>query len=129
MSSKPGLPDPISDLDAYLDAAPRPDCDSLAVGPFTLFVSRTPWPYYARPTVGLRDPITGADLDALAAACAEHGVDLEIEWVHEVHPELAEVTTAYGPDVTAAQVDGVTLRIAGPGAPALIAGRAVADVA
>src|SRR5487761_357122 len=100
MSSKPGLPDPISDLDAYLDAAPRPDCDSLAVGPFTLFVSRTPWPYYARPTVGLRDPITGADLDALAAACAEHGVDLEIEWVHEVHPELAEVTTAYGLDVS-----------------------------
>lgn len=142
MPSTPGSPDLIDDLDAYLDAAPRPDSDAVAVGPFTLFVPRTPWSYYARPTVGQRDPITGADLDALAAACADRGVDLSIEWVHEMHPELAEVAAAQGldvsshalmsataEDVTAPQIDGVTLRIADAGDPALAAGRAVADVA
>jgi GNAT superfamily N-acetyltransferase len=138
-----GSPDLIDELDAYLDAAPRPDSDTVAVGPFTLFVSRTPWSYYARPTVGQRDPIGSADLDALARGCAEHGVDLEIEWVHEVHPELAGVAGDYGlrvsshalmsaaaADVSAVgPIDGVTLRIVDAVDPALAAGRAVADVA
>lgn len=141
-TSAPGSPDLIDDLDFYLDAAPRPDSEAVAVGPFTLFVSRTPWSYYARPTVGQRDPITTADLDALATACTERSLNLSIEWVHEVHPELAAVTAAHGldvrshalmigtaADVTAPQVDGVTLRIPHAGDPALAAGRAVADVA
>ncbi|MFC4147948.1 GNAT family N-acetyltransferase [Micromonospora mangrovi] len=135
-------PAAVADLDAYLDAAPRPDCDPVEVGPFTLFVSRSPWPYYARPTVGRRAPITAGDLDALTAACAERGVGLGIEWVHEVHPELAALVTAYGldlsshalmraeaGDVAATAVDGVTLRIVAAGDPALLAGRATADVA
>jgi GNAT superfamily N-acetyltransferase len=142
MFSAPGSPDAVSDLDAYLDAAPRPDCDPVTAGPFTLFVSRTPWAYYARPTVGHRARVTGADLDALAAACADRGVRLAIEWVHEVHPELAEVAMAYGldvsshavmraatADVTAGPADGFTVRVVGAGDPALTAGRAVADVA
>jgi GNAT superfamily N-acetyltransferase len=135
----------VAELDAYFDAAPRPDCDPVEVGPFTLFVSRSPWPYYARPTVGLRDSINAGDLDALAAACAEHGVDLGIEWVHEVHPELAELVAARGLDlsthalmraeavdvaaVAAVAVDGVTLRVVAADDPALLAGRATADVA
>ena len=135
------IPASVTDLDAYLDAAPRPDCDPVEVGPFTLFVSRSPWPYYARPTVGRRAPITAGDLDALAAACAEHNVDLGIEWVHEVHPELAELVAAHeldlsshalmraeAADVAAAAVDGVTLRVVETGDPALLAGRATADV-
>lgn len=132
----------MADLDAYLDASPRPDCDPVEVGPFTLFVSRSPWPYYARPTVGRREPITAGDLEALAAACAEHGVDLGIEWVHEVHPELAELVAARDLDlsshvlmraeaaeVSAAEVDGVALRVVEADDPALLAGRATADVA
>lgn len=146
MSSQAGAPEPVGDrtayLDAYLDAAPRSDCEPVAVGPFTLFVSRTPWPYYARPTVGRRDPIAGADLDALARACAERGVELAIEWVHEVHPELAGVAKGHGlevsshalmtaaaADVSAPPVDGVTVRVVEAADPALTAGRAVADVA
>lgn len=142
MTPDPDIPAAVADLDAYLDAAPRPDCDPVEVGPFTLFVSRSPWPYYARPTVGRRNPITAGDLDALAAACAEHGVDLGIEWVHEVHPELAGLVAARGldlsshalmraeaVDVTAAAVDGVTFRVVEAGDPALLAGRATADAA
>jgi GNAT superfamily N-acetyltransferase len=142
MCPAPASPDLINDIDVYLDAAPRPDSDAVAVGPFTLFVSRTPWAYYARPTVGQHDAIASADLDALAAACAERGVRLSIEWVHEVHPELAEVAAVWGldvrshvlmsatsADVAAPQFDGVTVRIADAGDPAVAAGRAVADVA
>ncbi|MEH0927116.1 GNAT family N-acetyltransferase [Micromonospora sp. CPCC 205558] len=142
MTRDPVMSASVADLDAYLDAAPRPDCDAVDVGPFTLFVSRSPWPYYARPTVGRHAPITVGDLDALAAACVEHGVDLGIEWVHEVHPELAALVAAYGLDlsshvlmradaqeVTAAAVDGVTLRVLAADDPALPAGRATADVA
>ncbi|AUH44424.1 GNAT family N-acetyltransferase [Streptomyces sp. CMB-StM0423] len=142
MTPDPGIPAAVAELDAYLDAAPRPDCDAVEVGPFTLFVSRSPWPYYARPTVGRGAPVTGGDLDALAAACAEHGVATEIEWVHEVRPELAGLVGRHGlalsshalmraqtGDVTASAVDGVTLRVVEAGDPALLAGRATADVA
>jgi len=142
MSSTSGPSDLIDDLDAYFDAAPRPDSGAVAVGPFTLFVSRTPWSYYARPTLGQRDPITDTHLDALASACKERGVGLSIEWVDEVHPELAEVAASHGlevsshalmsaaaADVAAPRVEAVTLRIVDARDPALAAGRAVADVA
>lgn len=132
----------MADLNTYLDAAPRPDCDPVEVGPFTLFVSRSPWPYYARPTVGSRTPITAGDLDTLTAACAERGVDFGIEWVHEDHPELAGLVAAHGldlsshalmraeaADVAATVIDGVTLRVVAAGDAALLAGRATADVA
>jgi ribosomal protein S18 acetylase RimI-like enzyme len=141
MTPDPQIPASVADLDAYLDAAPRADCDPLEVGPFTRFLSRSPWPYYARPTVGRHAPITAADLDALAAACAERGLNFEIEWVHEIHPELAGLVAAHGlelsthalmraeaMDVAATPVDGVTLRVVQAGDPALLAGRATADV-
>lgn len=129
------------ELDAYFDAAPRPDTDPVDTGAFTLFVSRTPWSYYARPALAHHEPITSADLDRLGKACVEHGVDLAIEWAHEVHPELAELAAAYGlevsthalmvaaaSDVVAPEVGGVRLRVVDADAPALLSGRAVADV-
>ncbi|HEY0452751.1 GNAT family N-acetyltransferase [Actinophytocola sp.] len=134
--------EPATDLaDAYLDAAPRADADAVEVGPFTLFVSRTPWSYYARPARGRHDPIGGADLRALDRACAEHGVELSVEWVSEVRPELARVAAEYGLEVSthalmvaephrvhAPDVDGVRVRVVPAGDPALRAARAVADV-
>lgn len=142
MASIPGSPGFIDEIDAYLDAAPRPDSDAVAVGAFTLFVSRTPWSYYARPTVGRRAPVTGSDLDQLAAACTARGLHLSIEWIHEVHPELVELAAVHGLEVTVhplmsasaaavafPPVEGVRLRIADADDAALAAGRAVADVA
>jgi ribosomal protein S18 acetylase RimI-like enzyme len=128
-------------IDRHLDAAPRFSADAVDVGAFTLFVSRTPWSYYARSALGLDRPITGADLAALAAACAQRGVGLDIEWVHEARPELETLARDFGLDVQArallvadpaqiraAAAEGVGIRIAPHDDPALAAGRAVADV-
>ena len=36
-------------VDGHLDPAPRRSADAVDAGAFTLFVSCTPWSYYARP--------------------------------------------------------------------------------
>jgi ribosomal protein S18 acetylase RimI-like enzyme len=131
----------INRIDGYLDAAPRPEADAVEAGAFTLFVSRTPWSYYARPTVGLDRAVDSADLALLATRCAERGVALKIEWVREVCPELEQVAGAFGLSIHAhdlmvadagsvahGDVDGVRLRIAGVDDPGLIDGCAVAEV-
>jgi GNAT superfamily N-acetyltransferase len=131
----------IRELDAYFDAAPRPDADAVETTAFTLFVSRTPWGYYARPFRTHDEPIAAPDIDELGQACAHHGVDLEIEWVHETHPELAGVAAEYGlevkshalmvadaSDVVAPKVADVTLRVIDAEDSALLSGRAVAQV-
>ena len=128
-------------MDAYFDAAPRAGAEPVETGAFTLFVGRTPSSYYARPALAHRKPITSADLGTLERACLEHGVDLAIEWVHEVHPELVELAWANGLEVSthalmvaaasnvvAREVAGVRLRIVDAGDAALPIGRAVADV-
>ncbi len=138
LRADPGV---ISDLDAYLDAAPRADADPVETGAFTLFVSRTPWNYYARPTLIHPKPIVATDLDQLATVCVEHGVALEIEWVSEVHPELADLAAGHGLQLathalmiadrfapTAPAPDGATIRVVNADDPALLSGRAVADV-
>jgi GNAT superfamily N-acetyltransferase len=140
----PGRPGPatVGLADAYFDAAPRHDADAIAVGAFTLFVSRTPWAYYARPALGYGQAITLGDLDGLDGACRRYGVDLAIEWVDEIHPQLAAAAVGAGLDVStyvlmaaaadevsAPAVPGVALRVVEAGDPALADARAVADVA
>ena len=39
-------------LETYYDAVPRGRADPQEIGPFTLFVARSGWPYYARPRLG-----------------------------------------------------------------------------
>jgi ribosomal protein S18 acetylase RimI-like enzyme len=141
MLDQPG-PATVGLVDAYFDAVPRPDADAVEVGSFTLFVSRTPWSYYARPALAHPGPITRADLDRLGQACRRYEVDLAIEWVDEVHPELAGLAAqadlrvnTHALMVTAAQdigaqfPPGVELRIVEAGDPALLEARAVANVA
>ncbi len=89
-------PPALHTLNAYLDTAPRPDCEAIDAGAFTLFVSRTPWPYYARPKPDHSSPIAPVDIDILAATCNREGVGLAIEWVHELHPELARLVADAG---------------------------------
>jgi ribosomal protein S18 acetylase RimI-like enzyme len=131
--------------DAYFDAVPRPDTDAVEVGPFTLFVSRTPWAYYARPALGHPGRVTTADVVRLGQACRRYGVELTIEWVEEVHPELAEAASEAGLEVSthalmAAAADvpgqvpvpavpGVKVRVVEAADPALLDARAVANVA
>jgi GNAT superfamily N-acetyltransferase len=97
-------------LDAYFDAVPRPDTDPVEAGPFTLFVSRRPWGYYARPALAHRGALAGADIDRLGDVCQDYGVELTIEWVGQVHPELAAVAAQRGLDVHT-----YTLMAAAPG--------------
>lgn len=127
--------------DEYFDSAPRPDADVVDAGAFSLFVSRTPWTYYARPAITHPRPVVRADLEMLAEICLGRGVGLEIEWVHELHPELADLAARFGLAVThhalmtMTPVDPVrsvetdcTVRIVDADDPALLDAQAVAAV-
>jgi len=135
-------PATVATADAYFDAVPRLDSDAIEVGPFTLFVSRTPWSYYARPALTHPGAITGADLDRLQKACHRYDVDFALEWVDEVHPDLAQAVARAGldvhtyallaavpDDVEVPAVPGVELRVVEAGDPALLDARALANVA
>lgn len=131
----------ITELDAFFDEVPRSGSRPVAVGAFTLFVSNTPFSYYARPSLTHPNAIVESDLVALEEACAQHQVSMSIEWVHETHPELAGLAAAYGLDtrthalmvatpgeVIWPEVNGVALRVIGSDDSSLEAGRAVAEV-
>ncbi|GAA3604203.1 hypothetical protein GCM10022236_02460 [Microlunatus ginsengisoli] len=86
--------------DSYLDSVPRPDADVVETGAFSLFVSRTPWSYYARPAISKRHPITASGFETLTGVCDKAEVELAIEWVHETHPELQQLAAKFGLPVT-----------------------------
>jgi ribosomal protein S18 acetylase RimI-like enzyme len=86
-------------VDRYFDAAPRADATDEAVGPFTLFRSRSVWSYYARPRRGLDGPVTAEDVALLAARCDELEIDLSIEWIGELTPSLEHAVAAAGLEV------------------------------
>jgi GNAT superfamily N-acetyltransferase len=83
-------------LETYLDAVPRAHADVEDVGPFSLFVARRGWPYYARPRLGGRGTVTAADVEALIDAQDSLGLPRKIEWVHETTPELSAAASAAG---------------------------------
>ena len=93
MSAGDGL---TSRIEAYYDAAPRTAADPEAVGPFTLFVGRGSWGYYARPRLGLVETVGRDDVLALLARQRELDVPTEIEWQPAVTPSLAAAATAAG---------------------------------
>src|SRR4051812_28303531 len=76
-------------LERYYDAVPRNRARPEDVGPFTLFVAATGWPYYGRPRLGLDGPITADDVRRLHDRQRELDVPLSIEWVDENTPGLA----------------------------------------
>jgi ribosomal protein S18 acetylase RimI-like enzyme len=78
----------LSAIDAFLDAGPRPHARVEELGPFTLFVSRMPWPYYARPRLGERHDFTPEDVEAVRARQRGLGVPEHFSWVHELAPTL-----------------------------------------
>lgn len=86
----------VAAAERYLDRVPRSGSTATEVGPFTLFVSRGPWPYYARPRSGADPAITPADVARLRTACATAGVPLSVEWIHEVVPSFARIAVEAG---------------------------------
>ncbi|HLI02329.1 MAG TPA: GNAT family N-acetyltransferase [Acidimicrobiales bacterium] len=94
--SGPGGSALIELADRYLDSAPRADADALDLGPWTLFVSRTIWAYYARPRRGLDRPVAASDVAQVVEACTVRGLDPAIQWLAELHPELDGAATEEG---------------------------------
>jgi ribosomal protein S18 acetylase RimI-like enzyme len=89
----------IGRLETYYDAVPRSWADTEEVGPFTLFVAREGWPYYARPTLGGSTDITADDVHTVLARQRELDVPQAIEWVDEVTPGLAQTVAGLDVDV------------------------------
>jgi len=83
-------------IESYLDAVPRSAADAEETGPFTVFRSKGPGPYYARPRLGTTDLITADDVRRLVAFQREQGLPQTIEWVVETSPSLARAARAAG---------------------------------
>jgi N-acetylglutamate synthase-like GNAT family acetyltransferase len=122
----------LEEIESYYDAVPRPGADAEDLGPFTLFVSRGGWPYYARPRRGYAGPAaTVPDVLQVRARQRERGLPESFEWVDEVVPGLVEVVERAGlpverlplmaqiGPVAAVPVSGARVRIVAPEDPDL----------
>ncbi len=83
-------------LEAYYDLVPRATADPEQIGPFTLFVARSGWPFYARPTLGGTGVFTVGDVVAVRARQHQLGVPESFEWVAETSPGVADTVRAGG---------------------------------
>jgi len=91
--------DLLARLERYYDEAPRANADTEEHGPFTIFLSRGGWPYYARPRLGLTSDVTSDEVSSVLARLEELGLPPAIEWVHENTPSLRPAATGAGVEV------------------------------
>ncbi len=96
MSADIGRPKPLEAIETYYDAVPRSAADAETVGPFTLFVGRGTWGYYARPALGTVREIGADDVQMLRERQREIDVAEEIEWQQSVTPSLADACRGAG---------------------------------
>jgi ribosomal protein S18 acetylase RimI-like enzyme len=87
-------------IERYCDGVPRASADALDLGPFTIFISRVPWRYYARPRLGLDLAVTAEDVSAVRERQRAEGVPERFEWIAELTPSLAGAAEAAGLVVT-----------------------------
>jgi ribosomal protein S18 acetylase RimI-like enzyme len=80
----------LADIERYYDAVPRPAATTEEVGPFTLFLAGegTGWEFYARPRLGLVEPVTADDVRRLFDRQYELDRPRNIEWVDQTTPSL-----------------------------------------
>jgi ribosomal protein S18 acetylase RimI-like enzyme len=83
-------------LETYYDAVPRSRCTTEEIGPFTLFVAKFGWPYYARPRLGRMTPATVDEVRRVLDRQRQLGVPLAFEWVDEITPGLTAVAIEAG---------------------------------
>lgn len=90
--------DVLRTLETYYDAAPRPLATTEDVGPFSVFVKTDPtgWDFYARPRLGLDEPVTIGDVKQVRERQRDLGVRENLEWVHETTPTLLDAARADG---------------------------------
>ncbi|MEJ7630105.1 MAG: GNAT family N-acetyltransferase [Nocardioidaceae bacterium] len=111
-------------LETYYDAVPRGRADPEDIGPFTLFVARTGWPYYARPRLDGVASASAADVRLVLERQRELKVPQSFEWVVETTPGLEAVAVEAGLTVERCPLlvldgdprgDAGTARMLGPG--------------
>ena len=86
-------------LERYHDSVPRTRSRVEEVGPFTLFVAKSGWPYYARPRLGDAAAASPDDVRRVLARQREIGVPQSIEWVDETTPRLLRTVRSVGVEV------------------------------
>jgi ribosomal protein S18 acetylase RimI-like enzyme len=90
----------IERIDAFCDAVPRQRAHAEDIGPLVLFVPAGPgWPYYARPRVDARMPVTGADVRAVRARQRELLIPESFEWLEQTAPTMAAAAAEAGLEV------------------------------
>ena len=126
-------------LERYYDTVPRATADGEPVGPFTLFVAREGWPYYARPTLGSDAEFTADDVRTVLDRQHRLGVPRHLEWVDEITPTLLPATESVGVPVARCALmvlagepvepplDGVSLRLLRPDDDRFASARAAVD--
>lgn len=87
-------------IERYCDGVPRSSADAVDFGPFTIFLSRIPWRYYARPRLGLDLAVTAEDVAVARERQRGEGVPERFEWIAEITPSLAGAAAAGGLTVT-----------------------------
>jgi ribosomal protein S18 acetylase RimI-like enzyme len=132
--------DLLATIERYYDTVPRASARTEMLGPLTLFVATTGWPYYARPRLGHEGPVQAADVEAVRARQRELDVPEQLEWVAELTPTLEPACASAGLRVqrcpllvlerltATAPVDGVTVRLLQPADPDLAQVRAAISV-
>ena len=90
----------IGRIDAFCDAVPRRRARADQYGPLVLFVPTGPgWPYYARPKLGARPPVTTADIRRVRARQRELIIPESFEWIEQTAPEMAAAAAEAGLEV------------------------------
>ncbi len=87
----------LAEIERFYDAVPRQRADVEDHGPLTLFVRRGDgWPYYARPTLDHRGPLSAEHVAAVRARQRELSIPEAFEWVLEITPGLDAAADATG---------------------------------
>ncbi len=132
-------PDLLARLEHYYDTVPRATADAREVGPFTLFVAREGWPFYARPRLEGQASFRPEDVTEMLATQRELAVPRQIEWVDEVTPTLLPAARTAGLGVQecpllvldgaveAISLDGVLVAMLEPDDARLASARAAVD--
>jgi ribosomal protein S18 acetylase RimI-like enzyme len=128
-------------IERYFDAVPRSASNVETVGPFTLFVASSGWPYYARPSLGWKTgAVTASEVAAVLQRQRTLDVPQSVEWMPDFAPDLATACRDAGlavveypllvhREATAVPVpDGIRIRRLGPEDDAVAGGQVVAQL-
>lgn len=91
-----GDPGALAQIERYADTVPRASAAVERIGPFSLFVSRESFPFYARPALGCAVPVTVRHVQDVRARQRELGVPEAFEWLAEVRSDVGPAVSASG---------------------------------